>query len=456
MLSDTRKRAAYDAGGAEGVRMEEAGLFDSTHSQGFGGSGGVYSPSSQPSAYHSASSAAAAAHAHMTMAYAEELFNSVFPDLFAELHRSTGSFSSPGVGSGGFLFAPMSPMMLLGGGGLFDGFPGCGGGSGLFGGFPSGSGMCSSSSFFSSSGSFGGGSSTSVRSVTTIENGQRVTRTTRTIVHADGREETTTEEHVDPVAGGSSGVGSQALHGSVSLPRLTSGGGSSGGGRSNIDRAGATASAASFSSGSFAGTTGNDVADSGNYVRHGSFGAGAFGGGSVGSGAYGGSYSRGYDGGSGDFVGGHASASHGDSYSSSHSGSRGYSGYGGSSSGSSGGYGASYTGYGAVNSGVGFGGSSAAGGLRGSSSNGASGGRFHDAPVPALSRTATAPVSQRSSRLAPEAPVPAIAAAPAASAAPAFSVPHVGRTSTFATASANARLSRTGRIPGAESPSYRY
>jgi hypothetical protein len=59
----------------------------------------------------------------------------------------------------------------------------------------------SSSSFFSSSSSsFGGsgaGASTMTRSVTTIEGGRRVTRTTRTVRYGDGREESTTEEQVE-------------------------------------------------------------------------------------------------------------------------------------------------------------------------------------------------------------------------------------------------------------------
>lgn len=64
----------------------------------------------------------------------------------------------------------------------------------LFAGFGGGMGMTTSQGFSSSSFGGGGGMSTSTRTVTTIVNGQRVTKTEKTIRYPDGRVETTTEE----------------------------------------------------------------------------------------------------------------------------------------------------------------------------------------------------------------------------------------------------------------------
>lgn len=69
-----------------------------------------------------------------------------------------------------------------------------------------GPGGWSSSSSFSSFSSFGGGAGgatgRSVSTTTTIENGERVTRTTTAIRHADGRVETNSDEQRQPVGGG--------------------------------------------------------------------------------------------------------------------------------------------------------------------------------------------------------------------------------------------------------------
>ena len=59
------------------------------------------------------------------------------------------------------------------------------------------SGSSSSTSFTSSN-----GRSTTVRTVTTVDRGVKTTRTTRTTRDEHGREETTTEEHSEPLAGG--------------------------------------------------------------------------------------------------------------------------------------------------------------------------------------------------------------------------------------------------------------
>jgi len=82
-------------------------------------------------------------------------------------------------------------------------------GSSMFGGLHStmgsdrggGSGFVMSSSS-SSFGGGGGGYSESISSSTVIRNGQRVTRTTRTVRHADGRVETSTTEDSGEAAGG--------------------------------------------------------------------------------------------------------------------------------------------------------------------------------------------------------------------------------------------------------------
>ena len=67
------------------------------------------------------------------------------------------------------------------------------------------------SSMMADMGGMGGGMSTSTSTSTTIINGRRVTRTTKTVRHPDGRVETSTDERVEE--GGSGGPGSGFLGG---------------------------------------------------------------------------------------------------------------------------------------------------------------------------------------------------------------------------------------------------
>jgi len=100
-------------------------------------------------------------------------------------------FSDPfmGMGMGG-----MMQTMMGGGGGGFGNFGGFGDFGGMGGGGQAGG---SFTSFSSSNSTGGGGVGRSVSSQTVIVNGQRVTKTTTTVRHADGTVETNTEEHRD-------------------------------------------------------------------------------------------------------------------------------------------------------------------------------------------------------------------------------------------------------------------
>ena len=76
----------------------------------------------------------------------------------------------------------------------------------MFGG-QNGGGMMTQSMSSGGSSFFGGGTSTSTSTQTIIRNGERITRTTRTIVNPDGSMQTQTEEHRDALDGRSGGGG---------------------------------------------------------------------------------------------------------------------------------------------------------------------------------------------------------------------------------------------------------
>lgn len=177
VLSDPSQKAAYDAYGRAGLDPSGSGDGDGDADGWRGGS-----------SFGSASSQAPRAHfPHVTAAFADDLFRSFFGgrDPFADFFGAD-PFSRAFAGGP---FASMGFSMGLGGGGdLMSGF-GAGGGFATF---------SSSTSSWSSSG--GVGTSTSVQSRTTIEDGHRVTRTTRTVRHADGRVETSTDESRQPLA----------------------------------------------------------------------------------------------------------------------------------------------------------------------------------------------------------------------------------------------------------------
>ncbi len=102
---------------------------------------------------------------------------SPFDAMFGGMGMGMG-FGDDDMGFGSSMFGDLHSMMRQGGGSSFT--------------------MSSSSSF----GGGGGGHSESVSSSTVIRNGKSVTRTTRTIRHADGRVEThTTEEEGDARSG---------------------------------------------------------------------------------------------------------------------------------------------------------------------------------------------------------------------------------------------------------------
>lgn len=146
VLSDSEKRETYDRYGKDGLRNGAGG----SQSQGF----------------------------HYDYSHAQNLFEQFFANDPFFNHSFGDAF-----GMGGGMPMPRG----FGGGFGFDA-------DDFFSGF--GDMQGSSQSFSSSSfgGSGGGGMSTSTRSVTTIVNGQRVTKTEKTIRYPDGRVETTTEE----------------------------------------------------------------------------------------------------------------------------------------------------------------------------------------------------------------------------------------------------------------------
>jgi len=218
VLCDADKRAAYDRFGAAGVRFEESAGPGSASRQ-------PRQPSPAPgehSHYHSHPGAAFGGHhfhPHVSFGFADNLFRAffggggggAFPGMFPQ-ERPGGGMPMPSPfgfdpfagfpgmaapGMGGLFGAPLM------GGGLFGAMASAGPGTSISMGYGGGGGMLSSSSssFFSSSsssfGGSGGGASTMTRSVTTVEGGRRVTRTTRTVRYGDGREESTTEEQVE-------------------------------------------------------------------------------------------------------------------------------------------------------------------------------------------------------------------------------------------------------------------
>mmetsp|Transcript_13661 Transcript_13661/g.43660 ORF Transcript_13661/g.43660 Transcript_13661/m.43660 type:complete len:253 (-) Transcript_13661:40-798(-) len=113
-----------------------------------------------------------------------------FAEMFERMHG--GGARGAGRGRGGERGGgPFAGFFSGGFGGFGDGFGGFESMDNMFGSDFGGAHATFSS--FSSSGGMGG-TSRSVRTSTTIENGVKVTRTTTTIRHADGREETSTEE----------------------------------------------------------------------------------------------------------------------------------------------------------------------------------------------------------------------------------------------------------------------
>lgn len=112
-----------------------------------------------------------------------------FAEMFAQMHGAGGGATGRHGhrhGHGG----PFAGFFSGGFGGFGDGFGGFQRMDNTFGADFGGS-HATFATFSSSSGGGAGGVSRSVRTSTTIENGVKVTRTTTTIRHADGREETT-------------------------------------------------------------------------------------------------------------------------------------------------------------------------------------------------------------------------------------------------------------------------
>lgn len=289
-LSDPQKRAAYDAYGKDGVHFEpaDAAPDGSSATGGFAGPG-----------WHGH-------HAHVNMHFADNIFRMFFGgrDPFADFfnmasggspfagraggvgaaggygsaaYGSGGGYGRGGQAAGGQQLAPMMDPFAGMFGGMFSSM--FGGGFG-FGAGPLADGAGGFSSYSSSSSSFGGGgTSTSVQSTTTIENGQRVTRTTRTVRHADGRVETSTEEHVEDVGGGGPRVSriADAGHGAYGMqsyapaqPPMAAAATAPG-----YDVSSAAHRATSYSTPQYVGAGG---APAGSHVRGGSYGSSATGG----------------------------------------------------------------------------------------------------------------------------------------------------------------------------------
>lgn len=225
VLSDKEKRAAYDRYGHAGAPS-------------FGGSrrGGAADE----------------------FKHAEDIFNMFFRDFGMDPFGSGGRRDGGGGGrrsynsssSRGFHSSFMEDDDFFGGGG--GGF-----GSSLFGNhfasmdrmFESmhsmdGGSFGSSSSFSSmsssnSGGMRGGGTSKSVSTRTVIENGKKVTKTTTTIRHADGRVETNSHENIEdaPMLMSSGGSGRQNYLGDANgYSRRGSGSGSGSSSRKALDR----------------------------------------------------------------------------------------------------------------------------------------------------------------------------------------------------------------------------
>ena len=159
ILSDEGKREVYDSLGIEAVRD---GVSSSRGN--YGASGGFHVDPF-------------------------EMFNSFFGgrDPFQEMFGGMGG-DPFGRGADPFGGRPAaraspSPFGAFGGGMGMGGF----GGMGMLDEMMRSGGMMSSSTMSSSMGSMGGGTSRSTSTSTVIQNGRRVTRTTTTIRHADGR-----------------------------------------------------------------------------------------------------------------------------------------------------------------------------------------------------------------------------------------------------------------------------
>lgn len=232
ILSDDDKRAAYDRYGIEGVEgaaSGDGGGFGAFYPRGGGSSsrsrgGGGYQP---PGGFY-----------HDPFEIFREVFGGrdPFDDFFGDVDPFAGRVGGPGYmddgrgggagRSGGIHSRRRDPFGddPFFRGGAMGSMSAFGGGGGLFGGAGSmfdrmdrmmdahhnamGGGGSFHSSFSSSGGSLGaaaGGYSKSTQSQTVIVNGQRVTKTTTTIRHGDGREETFTEEHRDDNVGGNGG-----------------------------------------------------------------------------------------------------------------------------------------------------------------------------------------------------------------------------------------------------------
>ena len=131
-------------------------------------------------------------------------------ELFRTFFGGNDPFSDPFFSDSGFgAFGGRSPAGFGAGPSMFGGGFGMGGGGSPFdsmfqqmagGGGPMGgmsSNFTSMSSTMMGGGMGGGGVSRSTSTSTVIQNGRRVTKTTTTIRHADGRVETSTDEQVE-------------------------------------------------------------------------------------------------------------------------------------------------------------------------------------------------------------------------------------------------------------------
>lgn len=188
VLSDPSKRQHYDAFGREGEPEHQPSRTRTPH--GYKDHRHAFDP-------------------HVDFMFADNIFKMFFgADPFAAGHFGRAEQSGRSVNRGGsrrhgdpfesFFSEPfgMSPFGGFGllGGSLFEDMDRAfaTAGSGMH-----GQGYYSSSSWSSAGG--GGGVGSSVQTVTTIENGRRVTKTTKTVRHADGRVETSTDSHEDDV-----------------------------------------------------------------------------------------------------------------------------------------------------------------------------------------------------------------------------------------------------------------
>ena len=189
-LSDETARRRYDMGDPDPLSDESDAGAGFGHA-GYGGHSGFR-------------------RAHMDMRHAEDIFasffggRSPFDEFFADPFEMMGGGRRGGRrqgdsrGHGGADDAFRDPFfggMGMGMGGMMQNMMQGGGMGGMMQQMMQGGGMQGSSMSFSSSsmGGMGGGVSTSTQTETVIENGRRVTRTTTTVRHADGRVETQTQ-----------------------------------------------------------------------------------------------------------------------------------------------------------------------------------------------------------------------------------------------------------------------